>query len=107
MAANINGLVVLAMGGVIPDCVLGRPYMTGIDEFQLCLWIFVVVRSTWTIVVGTGSADANSLLCLQFSSQHVTNSCCGNNPRRLRCRSRVAAGPQSWSFGFLRKRSLG
>ena len=28
------------------------PSMTGIDEFQLCLWILIVVRSTWTIVVG-------------------------------------------------------
>ena len=39
-------------------------------------------------------ANAHSLRHLQFSSQQVTNICCDNIPRRLRCRSRVAAGPQ-------------
>ena len=74
----LNGLVVLALGGVIPECMLSCPCMTGIDEFQLCLWIFVE-RSTWTSAVGTVNAGANSLLCLRFSSQHGTNSYHGNN----------------------------
>ncbi len=47
-----------------------------------------------TNVAETVDANAHSLRHLQFSSRQVTNICCGNNPRRLRRRSRVAAGPQ-------------
>ena len=73
----------------------------GVDEFRLCLWVFMTLRATcwppWPKLVMPLPIVCDFAVLKPTWYQHLL----WYGPRRLRFRSREAAGHQSGSFGVL------